>query len=66
MFDKDLRDTGLSRQLLEIEARIDRLGLAAFDQYMACREKIYELKANEARDRTFRAFERAGLISKDP
>jgi hypothetical protein len=33
---------------------------------MACREKIYELKANEARDRTFRAFERAGLISKDP
>ncbi len=66
MFDKDLRDAGLSRQFLELEARIDRLGLAAFDIYMACREKIYELKANETRDRTFKAFERAGLISKDP
>lgn len=66
MLDKDLQDTGLSRQFLDLEARIDRLGLAAFDSYMACREKIYELKANETRNRTFKAFARAGLISKDP
>jgi hypothetical protein len=66
IFGKDLQGTGLDRQLLELEARIDRLGLAAFDQYMACREKIYELKANETRNLTFKAFERAGLISKDP
>jgi hypothetical protein len=63
---KQLQDAGLLQQLLEIESRIDRLGLAAFDIYMACREKIYELKANETRNRTFRAFERAGLIKKDP
>ena len=66
MFDRELQDTGLTRQFLEFEARIDRLGLAAFDIYVACREKIFELKANETRDRTFKAFERAGLISKDP
>jgi hypothetical protein len=66
MLGKELQDTGLGRQFLELEARIDRLSLAAFDTYMACREKIYELKANETRDRTFKAFERAGLISKDP
>jgi hypothetical protein len=66
MFDKDLHNTSLNRQFVELEARIDRLGLAAFDHYMACREKIFELKANETRDRTFKAFERAGLISKDP
>jgi hypothetical protein len=66
MFEKELQDTGLGRQFLEIEARIDRLSLAAFDVYMACREKIYELKANETRDRTYKAFERAGLIAKDP
>jgi hypothetical protein len=66
MFDTDLRDIGISRQFREIEARIDRLSLAAFDIYMACREKIYELKANEARDRTFKAFARAGLVAKDP
>jgi hypothetical protein len=66
MFGKQLQDAAMTRQLLEIELRIDRLGLAAFDVYMTCREKIYELKANETRNRTFKAFERAGLIKKDP
>jgi len=66
MFDKQLQDAGALRQFQEIELRIDRLGLAAFDVYMACREKIYELKANETRNRTFKAFERAGLVKKDP
>jgi hypothetical protein len=33
---------------------------------MQCREKIYELKANEMKNRTFRAFERAGLVSEIP
>lgn len=66
MFDRQIQDAGLIRQLAEIESRIDRLGLAAFDIYMTCREKIYELKANETRNRTFKAFERAGLMKKDP
>jgi hypothetical protein len=66
MFGKNLQDADTTRQFLEIEARIDQMGLAAFDIYIACREKIYELKANETRNRTFKAFERAGLISKDP
>ncbi|MCU0593523.1 MAG: RsbRD N-terminal domain-containing protein [Desulfobacterales bacterium] len=66
MFDKPLQSADGMRSFLEIESRIDRLGLAAFDVYMACREKIYELKANETRNRTFKAFERAGLINKDP
>jgi hypothetical protein len=66
LFDKNLQDAGMHRQFREIELRIDRLSLAAFDCYMACREKIYELKANETRNRTFKAFERAGLMKKDP
>jgi hypothetical protein len=66
MFDKQLQDADGIRSFLEVESRIDRIGLAAFDVYMACREKIYELKANETRNRTFKAFERAGLIKKDP
>ena len=48
-----------------LEDRIDELGLIAFDIYMRCREKIYELKANDVRNRTFKAFARAGLI-KEP
>jgi hypothetical protein len=31
------------------ESRIDELTLAAFDLYMACREKIAEIKVGEAR-----------------
>jgi hypothetical protein len=52
-------------ELSRIERRIDQLGLLAFDIYMQCREKIYDLKANEMRARTFSAFSRAGLI-RDP
>ncbi|MBI5550504.1 MAG: RsbRD N-terminal domain-containing protein [Desulfobacterales bacterium] len=48
-----------------LEDRIDRLALIAFDVYMQCREKIYELKANEMKNTTYKAFARAGLI-KDP
>lgn len=50
---------------LDIEQRIDQMALLAFDVYMQCREKIYELKANEMKDRTYRAFARAGLV-KEP
>jgi hypothetical protein len=63
---RELQDPGMSRQFEDIEGRIDRMCLAAFDIYMACREKIYELKANETRNRVFRAFERAGLVAKEP
>lgn len=50
-------------ELSELDKRIDELGLLAFDIYIQCREKIYELKANEMRDRTFKAFARAGLVN---
>lgn len=52
--------------LVALEADIDRLGLMAFDIYMRCREKIYDLMANETKNRTFRAFQRAGLITETP
>lgn len=48
-----------------IDNRIDELGLLAFDIYMQCREKIYDLKANEMKARTYSAFARAGLV-KEP
>ena len=51
------------RDLLVIESRIDEIGLIAFDLFMQCREKIYELRANEVHTRSFRAFKRAGLIA---
>lgn len=56
----------LYSELLLFESKIDELSLIAFNLYMNCREKIYELKANEMKNRTFRAFERAGLVCETP
>jgi hypothetical protein len=52
--------------LLQLERRIDALGLRAFDIYAACREKICDIKANELRRSTYRAFERAKLLVEIP
>jgi hypothetical protein len=59
---KELRDANLATEFINFEAKIDTLCLMAFDIYMQCREKIFQISANETRNRTFRAFERAGLI----
>jgi hypothetical protein len=62
----ELRAGTIERDLLELESRIDKVGLLAFDIYMSCREKMYEIKANEAKNRTFMLLERAGLVSELP
>jgi hypothetical protein len=56
----------LFNELLSFESKIDDMSLMAFNLFMNCREKIYELKANEMKNRTFRAFERAGLVRETP
>jgi len=61
--DKAFKNENIERELQRFESKIDTLGLMGFDIYMTCREKIYELKANEVRNRTYRAFERANLIT---
>jgi hypothetical protein len=58
-----LQDPQMAKAFMEFESKIDRLCLMAFDIYVECKEKIYQISANETRNRTFKAFERAGLIS---
>lgn len=53
------------KEMARIDCRVDQLALIAFDVFMQCREKIYDLKANETKQRTFKAFAKAGLI-KEP
>jgi hypothetical protein len=52
-------------EALEIERSIDRLALQAFDVYMSCREKIYEMKANDANRRAASLLRRANLVVND-
>lgn len=50
-------------ELTEIEARIDRVALLAFDKYTECREKLFEVRTNEIKNRSLRLLERANAES---
>jgi hypothetical protein len=63
---KELRDRRIASEWVAFESKIDRLCLMAFDIYMQCREKVFQISANETKNRTFRAFARAGLITETP
>lgn len=43
---------GPAEELTGLEDRIDQMALVGFDLFMKCREKIYEVRADEARRRT--------------
>ena len=62
----DFNDPRILAELSEFDLKIDLIGFIAFDIYMKCREKIYQIKANEEKNRTFSAFARAGLIKELP
>lgn len=59
---KTIPDAADNKNWQALDKRIDGLGLLAFDIYMQCREKIYDLKASETQKRIYSAFDRAGLI----
>ncbi|BCB97420.1 hypothetical protein JZK55_23420 [Dissulfurispira thermophila] len=52
----------LNDELSAFEHWVDSLLLLSFDIYMECREKIYDLKANELRNMTSKLVERANRI----
>ena len=60
---KELHDSRIAAEFVIFESKIDQLCLMAFDIYMQCREKVFQISANETRNRTYRAFKRAGLIA---
>ena len=62
---ESLSDPSIAGQLTAVESAIDDLALFAFDLYMQCREKIYDIKAKEARDMTFRLLQKAQHISEN-
>jgi hypothetical protein len=63
---KEALEEELFNELLFFESKIDQLAMIAFNLYMECKEKIYDLKANEMRNTTYKAFKRAGLVREMP
>jgi len=45
----EIRQQEILEELLTFESKIDEIVLFAFDIYMRCREKIYELRINEVK-----------------
>jgi len=63
---KELADDRTAKAFVAFEANVDAMCLLAFDIYMECREKIYELKTSTERDKIYKAFERAGIVKDEP
>jgi len=60
----EIKENRVFEELLEFEARIDKLVLLAFDIYMKCREKVFEIRLNEAkaeRERVLKLLDRTNL-----
>jgi len=52
--------------VLALEARVDEMALRGFDLYMNCREKVYEIRAKEAKNHVSRLLQKAGLLCEIP
>lgn len=53
-------------KLEELDSRVDAIALLAFNLYVGCREKLYENRVNEVKNRTFRLLQRANLVAEIP
>jgi hypothetical protein len=51
-----------AEKIRQVDQKIDELALIGFNKYVECREKVFKIQAYEVRNRTFKAFERAGLM----
>ena len=58
----EIKKKQMSDELRLFEEQIDELALLSFDIYMKCRERIYEIKADEARRMMFRLLQKANLV----
>jgi hypothetical protein len=62
--EKEIVKGDISHKLLEYESRIDGLSLLCFDMYMKRREKIYEIKVNEIKNRASGLLRKACTLAK--
>lgn len=56
-------ESEISDGLAQVESRIDRVALLAFDKYTECREKLHEIRTNEIRSRSIRLLDKLNLES---
>ncbi|MDD5205149.1 MAG: hypothetical protein PHS17_06990, partial [Desulfobacterales bacterium] len=64
--ESEIRKNDLSEELTRLEDRVDDLVLLAFDIYMKCKEKVFEIRVNEAKNHVSRLLRKAELICEIP
>lgn len=62
---EDINSDENFKEFLDFEARIDRLTFLAFDIYMQCREKIYEIRVNDMKRQSAMLFQRSQNFEKE-
>jgi len=55
-----------SEDLAAFDSRVDGLALLAFDIYMQCREKLFEVRVAEVKSQTHRLLQMANLLGEIP
>ena len=63
VMDAQIRDPEKWDDLLDLESRIDRVALLAFEKFTECREKLHEIRNNEIRSRALKLMERVNVKS---
>ena len=65
--DQEIKQSSAAyEELLTLESRLDEMALRGFDLYVRCREKIYEIRAKEAKNQVSRLLQKAGLLCEIP
>jgi hypothetical protein len=63
-----IQEKQVVEEWLKFQLKIDQMALLAFDVYMKCKEKIYEIRVRESKaekDRAFRLLERMNLLKEE-
>jgi hypothetical protein len=63
VMDPQIREPEKWDDLVELESRIDRVALLAFEKYTECREKLHEIRNNEIKSRALKLLERVNVKS---
>ncbi len=63
---EEVKSQGLFDELARFEARIDEMGLLAFNIYSECREKLYELRVQEVKKNVYLLLKKAEMITETP
>jgi hypothetical protein len=55
-----------AEEMEAFDSKVDHLALLAMDVYSQCREKLYEVRVGEVKNRSFRLLQRANLLVEIP